>query len=104
MDEELVVAILGFVILGLPMMGLTARFALKPIVEAIIRLREAFAPTAGAPTGMQERRLGAIEAELAAIRVQLERLEGTAFAKELRSGPAEAPVAGAIAPPAGRNG
>jgi hypothetical protein len=87
MDEEMVVAILAFVVIGVPALGFTARFALKPIVEAIIRLRDAFAPQSATPTGMQERRLVAIEEELSAIRVQLERLEGTAFAKELRSSP-----------------
>lgn len=86
MDHELVVAILSFVILGVPVLGLTARFALKPIVEAIIRLRDAFAPPGQAPSGLQERRLAAIEEELGAIRGQLERLEGTAFLKELHGG------------------
>lgn len=83
--EETVFAVLIFLVFGIPAMALSARFALKPIVESIIRLREAFVPQAGAAP--QERRLAAIEAELALIRSQLERLEGTAFVKELRSGP-----------------
>jgi len=90
MDEELVMLILTFVIVGIPVLGLTARFALRPIVEAIIRLREAFAPPGGVAGGLQERRLAAIEEEIGAIRLQLERLEGTAFVRELRSGPAAA--------------
>lgn len=102
MDEELVMMFLMFVILGIPAMGFTARFALKPIVEAIIRLREAFAPPTGTGVGLQERRLAAIEEELGAIRGQLERLEGTAFVKELKSGggePGNRPIAGAVPGP-----
>ena len=90
MDEDILMAILAFVVVDIPALGFTARFALKPIVEAIIRLREAFAPQSALPSGLQERRLAAIEEELGAIRVQLERMEGTAFVKELQSGPVTA--------------
>lgn len=84
MDEDLALVLLAFFVIAVPVMAFSARFAIKPIVDAIIRLREA---SLSQPNQLpQERRLAAIEAELTAIRDQLERLEGTAFLKELRSG------------------
>lgn len=39
--EAVVTVLVVAMVLGIPLMGLTIRFALKPLVEAWIRLREA---------------------------------------------------------------
>jgi siroheme synthase len=41
----LIPAVLGVLIVLVPVMGWTARFAIKPIVEALARAREAGAPS-----------------------------------------------------------
>lgn len=39
--EPIVTVLIVGMVIGIPMMGLTVRFALKPLVDAWIRLREA---------------------------------------------------------------
>ncbi len=56
--------VLGVVVI--PSLGLTARFALKPIVEAIRRLKEPIGSSAATP--QLETRLDAVEAELRELR------------------------------------
>ncbi len=59
-------------VIVIPSLGLTARFALKPIVEAIRRLREP--PGSSGATPEIETRLGAVEAELRELRPLVERV------------------------------
>ncbi len=58
--------IMGTLIILIPVAGLTARFALKPIVEAIAHIRQQ-------PTGPE--RLQSIESRLALVEAQLENAE-----------------------------
>jgi hypothetical protein len=60
--EEAVVSVLvvGMVI-GLPMLGLTLRFALKPLIEAWVRVREVRPAPAGELEGLKLR-VAALEA------------------------------------------
>lgn len=65
------IAIIGLAIL-IPIVGFTARFALKPIADAMVRMRGATEPQQ-----MLEQRMGRLEAEvnqLADLRVSVERL------------------------------
>ena len=68
-------------VIGLPAVGLTIRLAVKPLVEAIIRLREAV-PAQGSRDPSE----AALQGEVHALRAQLERvLEQQAFDSELLS-------------------
>jgi hypothetical protein len=66
----LVLGTLGILTVLIPIAGLTARFALKPIVEAIARMREAQGGTAG-------RELNVLEQRVALLEQQYQTLEGS---------------------------
>jgi hypothetical protein len=71
----IVFAIAAFVV-SIPVIAFSARYAVKPVVEALIRLREAQGK-AGASNEMltlQDRRLSLLESEMQHIGATLERL------------------------------
>ncbi len=73
-----------FVVFGVPALAIGARLALRPIVDAIVRLRESFAPSAALPA---DPRLHALEAEVGRLRQEVKRLsESETFSRQLRSG------------------
>lgn len=73
MDTDEFIAIVAvFALVVVPALGLTARFALKPIVEALIVLRDGLIGRR-LPDDV-ERRLAAIEAELAGLGGAVRRL------------------------------
>jgi hypothetical protein len=77
--------IMGISIVLIPVIGLTARFALKPIVEALSKLFE----SRGMNESYQimERRMGLLEAQMEAMEGSMKRIEETArFDAQLRSG------------------
>lgn len=83
MTEEMMIVLVTFFVIGVPVMGLTARFAIKPLVESILRVREAF---------LDERRVGTasaaeverLEEEVRELRQQVRRLtEATEFDRRL---------------------
>lgn len=79
-----IIAAVGIVLI--PSIGLTARFALKPIVEAIVRLRDAF-PAATAAPAQVDRRIAALEDEMRQLREGFERLASAVeFDAQLRAG------------------
>ncbi len=59
---ELVGVVLGCLMVLIPVAGLTARYALKPIVEAIARMREG--ATSNQAMQMIERRMSLLEQEM----------------------------------------
>jgi hypothetical protein len=71
-DLEFILAImiLGLMIL-IPIIGLTARLSLKPIVEAIVRLRET-SDSRSAELLLAEQRFARLEAEIQSLRALLE--------------------------------
>ncbi len=84
-----IVAIVGGLLCFLiPIAGFTARFAMKPIVESMARLREAQA--AGGPASdvrQLEQRVAAIEHQLEGMDSSLQRLtEAKDFERQLQSG------------------
>jgi hypothetical protein len=89
MDEDIIAMLAVFLCFFVPIAGLTLRFALKPIVESIARLlevRASAAPTAAAAE-LNERRIALLEAELGAMRQELQRVaEQKDFMEKLTSG------------------
>ncbi len=74
----------------IPSIGLTARFALKPIVESVLRLRDALDRERGA---IEDPRVPALQQEVVELRESVERLTAAVdFDTQLRaSGAATAP-------------
>lgn len=58
----LVAVLLGTAIVLIPVLALSARFALKPVIEAIIRLRQS--QGAAQDSAVQDRRISLLEAEV----------------------------------------
>ena len=92
---EMLAPLIGFAIaafvVSIPVIAFSARFAIKPVVEALIRLREAQGK-AGVSNDMlmlQDRRLSLLESEMQHIGATLERLaEAQEFAAQLGGGAA----------------
>lgn len=85
MDEDIMWAIVAIVIWAPPALALSIRFALKPIVEAIARLREGSGP--GTVNRVDPHQLSRIEEQLARLSDRLDSIERVeAFHRELGSG------------------
>jgi hypothetical protein len=76
MDEDIIAMLAIFLCFFVPIAGLTVRFALKPIVESIARLLEvrASAAPSAAAADLNERRIALLEAEIGAMRQDLQRV------------------------------
>jgi hypothetical protein len=84
--SDIVMLLLVFFGVVVPVLGITARLAIKPMVNAIIRLRESFSQGAG--SGLVERRVLQLEDELRQVRAEVQRLaEAEEFQRELLSPP-----------------
>ena len=89
-----ILAISGSILVVLiPIAGLTARFALKPLIESItdaMRVRQ------GSDVQGMERRMAMLEKELASLRGEVQKVaDGAAFDRSLAdSAPAETPRIG----------
>ncbi|HET9440150.1 MAG TPA: hypothetical protein VFO52_08260 [Longimicrobiales bacterium] len=70
----LVLGTLGILTVLIPIAGLTARFALKPIVEAIARMREVQAGSTGRELGVLEQRVALLEQQYQSLDNTVERL------------------------------
>lgn len=74
----------------IPSIGLTARFALKPIVESVLRLRDAL-DRERVGSAVQDPRFTALQQEVVDLRETVDRLAETVhFDAQLRSGDAPA--------------
>jgi hypothetical protein len=72
--------VFGGSIILVPILALSARFALKPLIEAVVKARER--PDAA----LQDRRIALLEAELDQVNTQLRQLqEGEEFRRQLAS-------------------
>ncbi len=83
---SIIAVIMGISVVLIPVIGLTARFALKPVVEALSRVFE----SRGMDESFQimERRMALMEAQLETLGSSMTRLEETArFDAQLRAGP-----------------
>lgn len=72
MDEDIVFALVFFLLAFIPVAGLALRFAVKPLVDSIARLLELRATSASAES--IEKRLAALEEQLRALRTDQRRL------------------------------
>lgn len=82
---SLVAVVMGTSIVLIPVAGLTARFALKPMVEALARWKEAQAE--GSNNRLLEQRVALLEAQLGQVEGSLNRvLEEQEFHRKLGSG------------------
>ena len=86
--------IMGSLIVLIPVAGLTARFAMKPVVESMAKLRQS--SNQGEAVNMLERRITLLEKEvqnLSGIRDDLGRLvEEMEFQRQLSSGTRQQPT------------
>lgn len=83
--ESLVAVILGISIVLVPVIGLTARFALKPTVEALARMFEVRG--LDDTVHILERRMDLQEQQIAALETSVRRLTDTLdFDRQLRAG------------------
>lgn len=85
-DVTGVVAVfMGIMVILIPIAGLTARFALKPIAEAVARMREA--QGSSRQIGLLEQRITLLEQQLGNLEGDVRRVEeATEFERKLRSG------------------
>jgi hypothetical protein len=87
------------IIVGIPLLGITARLVLKPVVDALIRLREAgmISGVAQQQQVLADRRLTDMQEEIHNLQQSMRRLvEAEAFNRQLGAGEKRAPL-----PPAG---
>jgi len=83
---QVVAVVMGISIVLIPVIGLTARFALKPVVEALSNVLQ----TRGMDESLQivERRLALMETQMEGLEASMRRLEEASnFDAQLRSGP-----------------
>jgi hypothetical protein len=83
----LVLGTLGILTVLIPIAGLTARFALKPIVEAIARMREVQAGATGRELNLLEQRVSLLEQQYQTLDHTVERIaEIKDFDRQLTTG------------------
>ena len=94
----IVATIMGISIVLVPVIGLTARFALKPLVDSLGHFFQS--RNVEESVRILERRMGLLEQHLETMETTLMRLaEAAEFHRDLRSGGAPAQLPGAAAPP-----
>ncbi len=91
---EIIAVVMGISIVLIPVIGITARFALKPTVDAFSRLFEG--KGANETISILERRMALMESQIESIESNVKRLvDVTDFHQQLQSGPTpRAPEAG----------
>jgi hypothetical protein len=83
MIRDSVMLVLMFLVFGVPAVAIAARLAIRPVVDAIVRLKEVTAHQAGAGN---DERVAALEAEVNRLSTELERLtESETFIRQLNS-------------------
>ena len=83
----LVLGTLGILTVLIPIAGLTARFALKPIVEAIARMKEVQAGATGRELNVLEQRVALLEQQYQSLDSTVERIaEIKDFDRQLTAG------------------
>jgi len=85
--KEAVLLLIMFIVFAVPVLALTARMVLKPIVDAIVRLRESAG--GGQLSGAVAGRVMELEDEVRQLRASVGRLEETVeFQQKLLAAPA----------------
>lgn len=84
----IVAVVMGLMVVLIPVAGVTARFALKPIAEAVARMRES--QGAGRELQLVEQRLALMEQQLSNLESDVRRVEEKAdFDRRLSAGSGE---------------
>ena len=87
---EIISVVMGISIVLIPVIGITARFALKPTVDAFSRLFEGRG--ANETISILERRMALMESQIESIESNVKRLvDVTDFHQQLQSGPTPPP-------------
>jgi hypothetical protein len=83
MEREILEA-LGLFIIGAPLLSLSVRLALKPMVDAVLQLRAAFETLSPSHEPLATARLAQLEEEVSELRSQLRKAdEGLEFERKL---------------------
>lgn len=81
----IVAVVMGMLVILIPIAGITARFALKPIADAVARMRES--QGSDRELAIAERRLALLEQQMMNVESELQRISELAdFDRQLRSG------------------
>ena len=84
MDEDIVAILAGTVMVCIPLLAISARIALKPMVEAIVKLRGGETSESRA---LQARRIADLEEEIDDLRRDMQELQQTRrFDAQLEAG------------------
>lgn len=95
----IIATIMGISIVLIPVIGLTARFALKPLAESVGHFFQS--KNVEESVRILERRMALLEQQLESMDTTLQRVaEASDFHRELRSGVGAAPQLGGGVPPA----
>jgi len=93
MDEDIIAILAIFLVVFVPVAGITARIAIKPIVEAFTKYMQVRQGTEGIT--MLERRIALLEQELGATRAEVQSLaEVRDFDRQIARGAEERPRLG----------
>ena len=85
---SVIAVIMGISVVLIPVIGLTARFALKPVVEALSKVFES--REVSESVGIMERRMALMESQIEVMEGSMKRLEDTSsFDSQLRDGSAD---------------
>ena len=76
MDEDIVAIIMFGLIVFVPVAGLTARIALKPLIDSLIRIAEV--RRSSQEMTLLEKRLALVEQELASVRGEVQEVSAQA--------------------------
>ena len=79
--------VMGLVIVGIPVLGFTAKMVLKPLVEALVRLREAGVVMGSQQQQLADQKFVQMQEEIRLLHEQVERLtEAETFHRQLGAG------------------
>ena len=82
--KDAAMLVLMFVVFGAPALAIAARLAIKPVLEAIVKVRDISAP-AQPP---DDPRIAALESYVNRLQLEVQRLsEAEAFTRQLTRGP-----------------
>jgi hypothetical protein len=80
--QDYILLLIMVLVFGVPAVAIAARLAIRPIVDAIVRLREISGPSPAA----NDARVAALEAEVSRLGLEVERLtEADTFNRQLNA-------------------
>jgi hypothetical protein len=82
--RDSVMLVLMFIVFGVPALAIPTRIALKPVIEALVRLRDISAARGAVDS---DQRVAALESEVGRLQAEVQRLsESEAFTRQLIQG------------------